>query len=197
MALNDDLTKTLENFYKNCKYEKFMFKYQDFMDNKKLNNEVKNYLRILNTNFLFLVDEKKAFREYERVTLPTDNRYLQAFYFLNVVYLAKKKNFDEAKEKLKTYKQYKSLSKEDINSLEIFIDIYSDKDIADIEKMFNLNNRVLYQNVFNARILMDYFALKGDKKCYDYANFLIKQKTDFTDTINRAKDIIYAFKEKK
>ena len=196
MALSDDIVKTLETFYKSCKYERFMFKYQSYMDNKKLNNEIKNYLRILNTNFLFLVDEKKAFREYERVTLPTENKYLQAFYFLNVVYFVKKKNFTEATKLLKRYKDYRSLSKEDINSLQLYIDIYSDKDIDDIEKMFNLNNKVLYQSVFNARILMDYFALKGDKKCFDYANFLIKQKTDFNDTITRAKDIIYAFKEK-
>jgi len=196
MAISDDLAKTLETFYKSCKYERFMFKYQSYMESKKINSEIKNYLRILNTNFLFLVDEKKAFREFERINLPTENRYIQAFYFLNIVYLTKKKMFNDAKEKLKVYKHYRSLSKEDIRSLDLYIDIYSDKDIDDIEKMFSLNNRVLYQNVFNARLLMDYFALKGDKKSYDYANFLIKQKTDFTDTINRAKDIIYAFKEK-
>ena len=196
MAISDDLAKTLGNFYKTCKYEKFMFKYQSYMDNKKINSEIKNYLRILNTNFLFLVDEKKAFREYERINLPTENKYIQAFHFLNVIYLTKKKMFTDAKDKLQIMKKYRSLSKEDIKSLEIFIDVYCDKDIPDIEKMFSLNNPILYQNVFNARILMDYFALKGDKKCSDYASFLVKQKTDFTDTVNRAKEIVAIFKQK-
>ncbi|MBP5446264.1 MAG: hypothetical protein J6Y28_08850 [Acholeplasmatales bacterium] len=194
MALVDDISKTLESFYKTCKYEKFYYKYQSFMNNKKLNEETKNYLRILHTNFLFLIDERRAFREHDRITLPTENKYLQAFYFLDIVILVKKKEFKEAEEKLKRYKSHKTLSKEDITSLQLFIDIYSDKEIKDIEKMFSLNNRLLYQNMFNARLLMDYYGLKGDKKCHDYALYIVKQKTDFTETINRAKDIIDVFK---
>ena len=195
MPISNDIAKTLENFYKSCKYMKFYYKYQSYMDNKKISDEIKNYLRILHTNFLFLIDEKRAFREYERINMPTDNKYMQAFYFLNVVHLTRKKEFNEAKEKLNYYKKYRCLTKEDIKSLEIFIDVYSDKDIPDIEKMFTLNNRVLYQNIFNARILMDYYALKGDKKCNDYALFIVKQKTDFTDTVNKAKEIIEIFKQ--
>ena len=190
-----DITKTLENFYKNCKYEKFYFKYQDYQNNKKLNENTKNYLRILHTNFLFLIDEKKAFREYDRIVLPTENKYLQAYYFLEVVVLVRKKNFTEAEKKLKRYKEYKSLSKEDMYSLQLFKDIYEDKEIEDIEKKFPLNNKVLYQNVFNARLLMDYYALKGDPKTAIYASFILKQKTDFTDSINKAKDIVNIFKK--
>lgn len=195
MANVNSLTKTLESFYKTCKYEKFYFKYMDIQNDKKIADEVKNYLRILHTNFLFLVDERKAFREYDRIFLPTENKYLQAYYFLDVLVQARKKNFDEAKTKLDRCKKYKSLSKEDIFSLNVFIDIYSDKDIKDIEKMFPLNNKVLYQNVFNARLLMDYFALKGDEKTAIYANYILKQKTDFTDTVNRAKEIADIFKK--
>lgn len=190
-----DITKTLENFYKNCKYEKFYFKYQDYQNNKKLNENTKNYLRILHTNFLFLIDEKKAFREYDRIVLPTENKYLQAYYFLEAVVLVRKKNFTEAEKKLKRYKEYKSLSKEDMYSLQLFKDIYEDKEIEDIEKKFPLNNKVLYQNVFNARLLMDYYALKGDPKTAIYASFILKQKTDFTDSINKAKDIVNIFKK--
>ena len=190
-----DITKTLENFYKNCKYEKFYFKYQDYQNNKKLNENTKNYLRILHTNFLFLIDEKKAYREYDRIVLPTENKYLQAYYFLEAVVLVRKKNFTEAEKKLKRYKEYKSLSKEDMYSLQLFKDIYEDKEIEDIEKKFPLNNKVLYQNVFNARLLMDYYALKGDPKTAIYASFILKQKTDFTDSINKAKDIVNIFKK--
>lgn len=92
MAIVDDITKTLEKFYKTCKYEKFAFKYQDYISNKKLNEDTKNYLRILHTNFLFLIDEKAAFREYERIFRPTVDKYLQAYYFLEVLILTKKKN---------------------------------------------------------------------------------------------------------
>ena len=194
MAIVDDITKTLEKFYKTCKYEKFAFKYQDYMSNKKLNDDTKNYLRILHTNFLFLIDEKAAFREYERIFRPTVDKYLQAYYFLDVLMLTKKKEYDEASKKLKFYKDHKSLSKEDAYSLELFNDIYSDKEIKDIEKKFPLNNRILYQNVFNARLLMDYYALKGDKKCEDYAIFIVKQRTDFTDSVNKANEIIDIFK---
>ena len=193
--LVSDITKTLENFYKNCKYEKFYFKYQDYQNNKKLNDNTKNYLRILHTNFLFLIDEKKAFREYDRIVLPTENKYLQAYYFLEVVVLVRKKNFQEAEKKLKRYKEYKSLSKEDMYSLQLFKDIYQDKEIEDIEKKFPLNNKILYQNVFNARLLMDYYALKGDSKTAIYASYILKQKTDFTDSINKAKDIVDIFKK--
>ena len=193
--LVSDITKTLENFYKNCKYEKFYFKYQDYQNNKKLNDNTKNYLRILHTNFLFLIDEKKAFREYDRIVLPTENKYLQAYYFLEVVVLVRKKNFAEAEKKLKRYKEYKSLSKEDMYSLQLFKDIYQDKEIEDIEKKFPLNNKILYQNVFNARLLMDYYALKGDSKTAIYASYILKQKTDFTDSINKAKDIVDIFKK--
>ena len=89
MALIDNITKALESFYKSCKYEKFAYKYQDYMSNKKLSDDVKNYLRILNTNFLFLVDERGAFREYDRITRPTVDKYLQAYYFLEIIVLAK------------------------------------------------------------------------------------------------------------
>ena len=195
MANANSLTKMLENFYSTCKYEKFYFKYMDIQNDKKINDETKNYLRILHTNFLFLIDEKKAFREYDRIFLPTENKYLQAYYFLGVIVQARKKNFDEAKEKLDKCKKYKSLSKEDMFSLQLFIDIYSDKDIKDIEKMFPLNNKVLYQNIFNARLLMDYYALKGDEKTAIYANYILKQKTDFTDSINKAKEIASIFKK--
>ena len=194
MAIANDITKALESFYKTCKYEKFYYKYSDFMNNKKISDDVKNYLRILHTNFLFLIDERRAFREFDRIILPTENKYLQAFYFLDIVMHVKKKEFSEAKAKLKRFKDHKTLSKEDITSLDLFIKIYSDEDIKDIEKMFSLNNRLLYQNMFNARLLMDYFALKGDKKCNDYALFIVKQKTDFTDSIKRAKEIIEVFK---
>ena len=194
MALLDDITSTLERFYKTCKYERFALKYQDYMANKKLNEDTKNYLRILHTNFLFLIDEKAAFREYDRIYRPNVDKYLQAYFFIEVLILTKKKEFNEAKKKLDFYKNHKSLSKEDAYSLELFNDIYSDKEITDIEKKFPLNNKVLYQNVFNARLLMDYYALKGDKKCEDYAKFIVKQKTDFTDSVNRAKEIIGIFK---
>ena len=80
-------------------------------------------------------------------------------------------------------------------SLQLFKDIYEDKEIEDIEKKFPLNNKVLYQNVFNARLLMDYYALKGDPKTAIYASFILKQKTDFTDSINKAKDIVNIFKK--
>lgn len=195
MASASDLSKMLENFYKTCKYEKFYYKYVDYQNNKKINEETKNYLRILHTNFLFLVDERKAIRIYENVHLPTENKYLQAYYFLDVLVKTKQKEFKEAEEKLEKYKKYKSLSKEDIFSLQIYIDIYSDKEIKDIEKMFPLGNRVLYQDVFNARLLMDYFALKGDPKTAIYAAFILKQKTDFTETVNRAKEIVDIFKQ--
>ena len=195
MANVNTLTRMLESFYKTCKYEKFYFKYMDLQKDKKINEETKNYLRILHTNFLFLIDEKKAFREYDRIFLPTENKYLQAYYFLDVLVQARKKNFKEAEEKLARCKKYKSLSKEDIFSLQLFIDIYSDKEIKDIERMFPLDNKVLYQNVFNARLLMDYFALKGDEKTAIYANYILKQKTDFTDSINRAKEIADIFKK--
>lgn len=195
MASASDLSKMLENFYKTCKYEKFFSKYVEYQNNKKINDETKNYLRILHTNFLFLVDEKKAFRIYEKVYLPTENKYLQAYYFLDVLVKTRLKEFDEAKTKLERYKKYKSLSKEDIFSLQIFIDIYSDKEIKDIERMFPLDNKILYQNVFNARLLMDYFALKGDPKTAYYASFILKQKTDFTDTVNKAKEIVEIFKK--
>ena len=194
MAIANDISKALESFYKTCKYEKFYYKYSDFMNNKKISDDVKNYLRILHTNFLFLIDERRAFREYDRITLPTESKYLQAFYFLQIVMFIKRKEFKEAKDKLTWYKNHRSLSKEDVQSLDLFIRIYSDEDIKDIEKMFNLNNRLLYQNMFNARLLMDYYALKGDKKCYDYALYIVKQKTDFIDSIKRAKDIVEVFK---
>ena len=197
MVSANDLSKMLENFYKTCKYEKFFSKYAEYQNNKNINEETKNYLRILNVNFLFLVDEKKAFRIYEKVYLPTENKYLHAYYFLDVLVRARRKEFDDAKAKLEWYKKYNSLSKEDIFSLQLFIDIYSDKEIKDIEKMFSLNNNILYQNVFNARLLMDYYALKGDEKTAFYAAYILKQKTDFAETINRAKAIVNVFKKKK
>jgi hypothetical protein len=196
MTSATDISKALENFYKTCKYEKFYFKYQDYQNNKKISDNAKNYLRILHTNFLFLIDEKKAFREYDRIFLPTEDKYLQAFYFLDVVVLTRKKEFKEAQTKLDRFKKYKTLSKEDIYSLQLFLDIYSDKEIEDIEKKFPLNNKILYQNIFNARLLMDYYALKGDSKTAIYANYILKQKTDFTDSLTRAKDISDIFKQK-
>lgn len=194
MANIDDITKALEKFYKTCKYERFAYKYQDFMNNKKINDDTKNYLRILNTNFLFLIDERAAFREHDRIFRPTVDKYLQAYYFLEVLMHVKKKEFNEAKKQLSFYKDHKSLSKEDIYSLELFIDVYSEKEIKDIESKFPLNNRILYQNMFNARLLMDYYALQGDKKCEEFAIFITKKRTDFTETVNKAKEIIQIFK---
>ena len=40
MAIVDDITKTLEKFYKTCMYEIFAFKYQDYMSNKILNDDI-------------------------------------------------------------------------------------------------------------------------------------------------------------
>ncbi len=190
----NEMTKMLENFYKSCKYSKFQNKYYDLLDSD-LNDNIKNYLRILNTNFLFLINKKKALNEYEKINLPTENKYLQAYYFLEIVYLINKDELKLASDKLNTYHKHGSITKEDAYSLELYLSIYSNKEIKDIEKIFPLNNKVMYQNIFNAKLLMDYFFLKEDSKAVEYAKYLKKNKTDFTDTNLKAELVINTFKQ--
>jgi hypothetical protein len=128
--------------------------------------------------------------EYEKINLPTDNKYLQAFYFLEVVYLTRKGKFNDAINKLKNYKNHNSLSKDDYNSLEVYINIYSNKEVNDIEKIFTLKNKIKYQNLFNAKLLMDYYINKDDDKAYEYAKYIKSLKTDFTETNRIAESII-------
>ena len=185
------ISKMLEKFYKSCNYNKFIVKYNFYM-NSEISDDVKNYLRILNTNFLFLIDQNKAFAEYEKISLPTDNKYLQAFYFLEIVYLTRKGDYTEARSKLNNYKKHNSLSKEDCSSLDVYINIYSDKDVEDIEKIFTLTNKIKYQNVFSAKLLMDYYISKDSKKALEYAKIIKSYKTDFTETNYFAEEIVLA-----
>ena len=187
-----EMTNMLEKFYKTCKYSKFQLKYDSLL-NSDISDDIKNYLRILNNNFLFLVDKEKAIEEYEIINLPTNDRYLQAYYFLQIVHLINIGDLKEAEDKLNRYTKHGSLRKEDSTSLGLYLSIYNNKEIKDIEKVFTINNKVLYQNVFNAKLLMDYYYLRKNDRAVFFAKYIKKQKTDFTDTNNRADLVISTF----
>ena len=190
----NEMTIMLENFYKSCKYSKFQSKCLNLYESS-ISSDVKNYLRILSTNFLFLVNKNKAIQEYDKINLPTENKYLQAYYFLEIICLINKEEFSEAEDKLYKYRRHGSITKEDADSLNLYLSVYSKKEIKDIEKIFSINNRILYQNVFNARLLMDYYDNFDDGKALEYAKFIKKQKTDFTDTNNKADLVISKYKK--
>lgn len=189
-----EMTKMLENFYKSCNYKKFQLKYSSLLDSG-ISDDIKNYLRILNNNFLFLVDQKKAVEEYEYINLPTDNRYLQAYYFLQIMHLINIGELREAEDKLNKYTKHGSLRKEDSTSLDLYLSIYNNKEIKDIEKVFTLNNKIPYQNVFNAKLLMDYYYLRENERAAYFANYIKKQKTDFTETNNKADLVLSIYKK--
>lgn len=188
----NEMTNMLEKFYKTCKYNKFQIKYESLL-NSDISDDIKNYLRILNNNFLFLVDKKKAVEEYENINLPTNDRYLQAYYFLQIMHLINIGELKEAEDKLNKYTKHGSLRKEDSTSLDLYLSIYNNKEIKDIEKVFTLNNKVLYQNVFNAKLLMDYYYLRNNDRALFFAKYIKKQKTDFQEANNRAELVISTF----
>lgn len=189
-----EMTNMLEKFYKTCNYNKFLIKYNSLLDSG-ISDDIKNYLRILNDNFLFLVDQKKAVDEYEKINLPTDDRYLQAYYFLQIMHLINIGELKEAEDKLNKYIKHGSLRKEDSTSLDLYLSIYNNKEINDIERVFTLNNKILYQNIFNAKLLMDYYYLRNNDRAVFFARYIKKQKTDFTEANKKADLVISTFEK--
>lgn len=158
---------------KDFKYNEFMNKVKEIKNNN-LNSETYNYLLLLEANYTAFVDKKESIRMFEHCNRPLNKQYEKFYEVVELCYLYNKNNKETFDIK---YKIFKEKYPKNLNNkvFDIYFDLNDkDKEIKDIEKIFNINTKINFNKFGCSYSLMNYYYIRGNlNKAKKYAKIII------------------------
>lgn len=169
------------------KYYEFKKMIDEFKENN-LHSDTYNYLLAFESNYTVLVDKKESIRIFEMSNRPISKQYEQIYDSIELCYLYNKEdkeNFDFK------FKLFKEKYPRNINNkvFEIYFDLKDkDKEIKDIEKIFNVNNKLNFNKYSYSYNLMEYYYIRGNvDKAKEYAKIIVDLNArEFKESYNHA-----------
>ncbi len=190
-AKKSKLRILLEKINKDLSFESFL-KYINELENSKdiLHFETYNFLKIIKANYYFTYDVDEGLKIFETCLEPTFTNYKNFYDVVLIEYYINKNDSLNAKKAFENNSNNKAIKNS--NFPYVFIAIFSELEIPNIEIIFPLNNKLKINDCINLNTLMLYYYKRNNlNKAKEMAQKMLDMHSDFKHYNNLAKQILY------
>lgn len=174
--------------------------YRDFEDRMNgllktnLHPETINYLNIIKSNFLAMVNNEESIVLFESTTYPTFKQYKVEYEIIEPVKYYNAGDFKKAQELIEVFER-KYPKNKGFHALKEMIRLQDVNEVKDdIEKEFNINSPMKFANLVHANYLLDYYSKRGNaEKAKYYAEFLLASNSDLEKCNKNARKVLEQF----
>lgn len=190
IILTNPLLRALIKMNKTAEYEIFSTKIEKILKNN-LDEESRNYVLMIKSNYMFAVDKEKGIELFEQVKKPIYPKYLKDYYNIKSCYHINMRQFDEAFDCIEEMKKLK-VNEKIINVTKTVIKIFgTNNKIKNIEKIFPMKTGLKFTDLSNANILLYYYnSREFADEAKKYAKYILNNTKCLTEYISLANQVM-------